>query len=133
MIRILVAEDDAVSRLLVYKYITKYFEDYAVFLSPNGKHALETLENNDFDILITDIMMPIMNGVELAEIVRGKEKYGQMPIIVMSAVRDVMDLPKSLQKNSTYFLDKPINPGKLIEYIHSSVTWWRENRENNNS
>jgi len=123
MINILVVDDDIFSRKLVEEYLQAFLnEDIIVFFSPNGQHALEALNCNKFDVLITDIMMPVMDGMELYEIVRGKSGLVELPIIVMSAVSDFADISSKLQNRNTYYLEKPIKPAKLVEYIHVALS-----------
>ncbi len=84
MKKILIAENDTITQKLTTAIISKM--GLIPFISPNGRHAYETLQSNfDFALLITDIMMPEMDGKQLIEIVRNDNRYREIPIIIMSA------------------------------------------------
>lgn len=84
MIKILVAEDDKALNGLVCSYLSDNgYEAEACF---NGKEALDKMENQSYDMLISDIMMPELDGYELAKAVRLNDK--QMPILFMTALDD---------------------------------------------
>ena len=85
MVKILIAEDDAVTQ----KMVSSVVEDmgYVAIISPNGKHVYETLKaNEDINLLISDIMMPEMDGKQLIQTLRGDTEFKDMPTIIMSAV-----------------------------------------------
>ncbi len=84
MIKILVAEDDKALNGLVCSYLSD--NGYLPTACFNGKEALEKMETQSFDMLISDIMMPELDGYELAKAVRLTDK--QMPILFMTALDD---------------------------------------------
>ena len=65
MFRILFADDEAKIRETVYDYFTA--KGVEVFLAQDGGQAVEAVENNDFDLVILDVMMPVMDGYELVK------------------------------------------------------------------
>ena len=110
--KILIAEDDMVSQKIVSRTSEKM--GHTVFISPNGKHAYDSLKtNNDFDLLITDVMMPEMDGRDLIRTIRKEEKYKNLPIIIMSAYVGVKEISSFLETGATIFLPKPIDTAKL--------------------
>lgn len=116
MKRILIAEDDRISQRLA-KTIVESF-GYTAFVSPNGKHAYEALKaENAFDLLITDIMMPEMDGRQLIQTLRGDTELRKMPVIIMSAVVGVNDISSLLELGASRFLAKPLVQEELQESI----------------
>jgi len=112
MLKVLIAEDDAVTQKLMYTVISKM--GYLPVISPNGRHALETLQcNPDFALLITDIMMPEMDGRNLIESVRSDANYANIPIIIMSAFVGVKEIAGFLKTGATFFQPKPIDIKKM--------------------
>jgi len=116
MARILIAEDDITSRVICYKMVEKL--GHIPIASPDGEHAYHTLtSNNNIDILITDIMMPNMDGRVLIHTLRGQSELASLPIIIMSAVVGVEDIADLLKLGADLFLPKPIDRNDLTDYI----------------
>ncbi len=118
MHKILIAEDDRVAQRLVVSIVESM--GYTAFVSPNGKHAYDALlAENKFEILITDIMMPKMDGRELIQTLRGNTAFQQLPIIIMSAVVGIEDISGLLKLGATRFLAKPLDKAELEEALKS--------------
>lgn len=116
MSKILIAEDDRISQKLAVKIVEEM--GHMAFVSPHGKHAYEALmASNDFDLLITDIMMPEMDGRQLIQTLRGDQQFRQFPIIIMSAVVGVSEISNLLKLGATLFLAKPLDRREIQEYI----------------
>jgi CheY-like chemotaxis protein len=116
MAKILVAEDDRISQKLAVKIV----EDlgHTAFVSPHGKHAYEALTaSNRFDLLLTDIMMPEMDGQQLIKTLRGDQQFADLPIIIMSAVVGMSEISNLLKLGATLFLAKPLDRDELQNYI----------------
>ncbi len=109
---ILLAEDDLMIRNLVTPMLSK--KGYGVLVAVNGKEALELLEQSraPVDLLITDVKMPIMDGIALAKTVR--ERRPEVKIIVISGQMD-----EQIRKGNTLdaFLQKPFVPSHLLKSI----------------
>ncbi|SOB59937.1 Response regulator receiver protein [Pseudodesulfovibrio profundus] len=121
MKKILIAEDDRISQKLAAKII----EDmgHMPFVSPNGEHAYEALMNNsDFDLLITDIMMPKMDGQQLIKTLRGDQQFMTFPIIIMSAVVGVSDISNLLELGASLFLPKPLEKDEVVDYVNRCIS-----------
>ncbi len=120
MASILVAEDDKSTQKLVCKYLTDI--GHNVYISPNGRHAYETLmTNNSFDLLVTDIKMPEMDGCQLIEALRGDPKYADFPIIIMSAQVSVKEISNLLKLGASVFQAKPLNRELLYNNVKLSL------------
>jgi len=116
MARILIAEDDPITQKLLFRIIEKM--GHTPFISPNGKHAWEALQsNNHFDMLISDLMMPEMDGRELIRLMRNTTKYMKFPIILISAVIKISEISDLLDMGASSFLGKPIDRNDLQDNI----------------
>jgi len=118
--KILVVEDDLITR----KIIARGVEDlgYVAIQSCNGRQAWETLwENNDICLIITDMMMPDMDGRELIQIVRGNQQVSSLPIIIVSGVLTPKDVESLLKLPPCKFIGKPIDMQDLKDAIASMV------------
>ncbi len=120
MASILVAEDEKSTQKLVYKYLTD--AGHNVYISPNGRHAHEALmANSSFDVLITDIVMPEMDGCQLIEALRGDSKYTDFPIVIMSAAVSVKEISNLLELGATVFQAKPLDRELLYKNVKLSL------------
>lgn len=121
MKKILIAEDDRISQKLAAKIIEEM--GHMPFVSPNGEHAYEALtNNNNFDLLITDIMMPKMDGQQLIKTLRGDQQFMNFPIIIMSAVVGVSDISNLLELGASLFLPKPLDRKEVQNYVERCIS-----------
>jgi hypothetical protein len=110
--RILVVDDDP-RNLFV---ITSALEQSGALVANaiNGKKALELLDRDDFDLMITDIMMPVMDGFELIQTVRANSRLGGLPIVTLTAKVMAQDREQALAAGSDDFLSKPVDYNVLV-------------------
>jgi two-component system, HptB-dependent secretion and biofilm response regulator len=116
-IRILLAEDNASVLALLDKFLQKI--GHVVEFAENGQKALDKYLLNPPDLLLTDINMPVMNGLELIEKVRANQTETWVPIIILSALGDEEDIIKGLETGADDYLSKPINLSILRAKIKS--------------
>lgn len=107
--KILYAEDDKTIAFLIQDSLESYYE---IFCYPDGKSALEAFNSESFDICLLDIMMPEINGFELAQYIR--EKNAEIPIIFISAKALKEDRIKGLKLGADDYLVKPFSIEELI-------------------
>jgi len=112
-INILYAEDEDLTRELTYSILNQFFKNITV--CKNGKEALEKLQSNNYDILISDISMPELNGIELAKRIR--EKNQEIFIIFTTAHSDFSYMNEALNIGIDGFLVKPIDIEQLISVL----------------
>ncbi|WP_020531302.1 PAS domain S-box protein [Flexithrix dorotheae] len=114
---ILVVEDNPTNQLVAQQFLTKWNTNLSFAL--NGKIALEMVEENDYDIILMDLQMPLMDGFETTEKIKKlyPEKFDKTKIIALSAaaLSDVYD--KVFLKGMVDFITKPFNPTELYEKI----------------
>ncbi|MBY0122817.1 response regulator transcription factor [Bacillus sp. S/N-304-OC-R1] len=113
---ILVIDDDKDIRDLINIYLEN--EGYIVLKAENGKMAMEILKNNDVDLIILDIMMPEMDGIEFCIKVRNSH---HMPIIMLSAKTQDIDKISGLTSGADDYLTKPFNPLELVARVKSQL------------
>ena len=127
MVKILIAEDDAVTQ----KMVSSVVEDmgYVAIISPNGKHAYETLKaNEDISLLISDIMMPEMDGKQLVRTLRRDSGFKDLPIIIMSAVAGIKQISDLLNLGASMFQPKPLDVKVLKKHITSCLEYEEKKR-----
>lgn len=114
---VLVAEDSSVIQNLTRKILE--IQNYTIHAAKDGKKVLEKLQNDNFDIILMDINMPIMDGMECAKAIRelGDPQKSQIPIIAISgnAKNYTEDDFKSVGINE--FLPKPLDFDNLVDVV----------------
>lgn len=114
--RILIVDDEKEIRDLIDIYLKG--EDYETIKAENGEEALKLLEENDVDLIILDIMMPKVNGIEACLKIREQR---EMPIIMLSAKSEDMDKILGLNTGADDYLTKPFNPLELVARVKSQL------------
>ena len=114
--KILIVDDEKEIRDLIDIYLKG--EDYETLKAENGEEALNILENNDVDLIILDIMMPKVNGIEACLKIREER---EMPIIMLSAKSEDMDKILGLNTGADDYLTKPFNPLELVARVKSQL------------
>ena len=114
---ILLVEDNPINRRLAQYVLEK--EGHAVVLADNGASAIEALDRRRFDLVLMDVQMPRMDGVETTIAIRSKEKLtgGHIPILALTAHAMARDRERCLQAGMDGYLIKPIQPAMLLESI----------------
>jgi two-component system chemotaxis response regulator CheY len=115
MKKILTVDDSASMRAMVV--FTLRGEGYEVAEAVNGKEGLDKAKADNFDLIISDVNMPIMNGIEFVTNVRKEEKYRFTPILMLTTEsgNDLKQQGKSA--GATGWIVKPFDPQKLIAVV----------------
>ncbi len=92
-------------------------EDIEVIEAASGFHALKVLPREKFDLILTDINMPDINGLELVNFVKRTPQYKDTPIFIISTEGSDRDREKGLQLGANEYLVKPFEPEKLLELV----------------
>lgn len=101
---LLVVDDDSVIRMLMRTMLTA--EGYGVVTASDGEEALLKLSESSFDMIITDVRMPRLDGIRLRNIVREMEGYAKMPILYISGYNDKLPVDLSQQPATEGFFRK---------------------------
>ena len=118
---ILIVEDSATTRALIRAVIEELGEFETVEAS-SGFEALKMLPQQEYDLIITDINMPDINGLELINFVRNNPRYNQIPIIIVSTERSEEDKKRGMALGATAYVTKPFKSLELQETIKKTVT-----------
>lgn len=104
---ILVVDDNDVNREVLTRRLTR--RGHTVEGAVNGRHALDMMAAEPFDLVLLDIMMPELNGYQVLEHVRGDEGLRHIPVILISALDDTESLIEGIRKGADDHLPKPFN------------------------
>ncbi len=115
MIKVLVVDDEINTRLLMEKVLQR--ENFEVLCAANGQIALNILEKNTIDILIVDVMMPVLDGYELSKIAR--ENNPNLPILMITAKETLDDKRRGFEVGVDDYMVKPIDYNEMILRIHA--------------
>ena len=116
---VLLAEDDKDVALLITQMLNN--EGYSYRWAQDGKEALEIIEQKHPLLVITDIMMPHMDGIELIKTLRGNEETNHIPIIVVSARTENNDRLAGLDAGAEVYLGKPFIPDELLMMVRKLI------------
>lgn len=121
MYKILIVEDEAIIRDSIARYIDKSEPDFEVIgKAENGLKALEVFEHELPDVVVTDVLMPNMNGIEFIRKVREKNK--DIKIVIISGHDEFAFVQTAMSLNVTDYLLKPFLPEKLVATLNKVKT-----------
>ncbi len=115
---ILLAEDDEISRMMTVRMLER--EGHEVATATTGTEALAALEAANFDVVLMDVQMPVMDGLEATRIIREKEQAtgGRVPMIALTALAFKEDRERCEKAGMDGFVTKPVKKEKLLKAIH---------------
>jgi two-component system chemotaxis response regulator CheY len=114
--RVLVVEDSATMR----GFVTAALESggpFNVTQAESGFHALKILPRARYDLIITDINMPDINGLELVRFIRDSEQHKTTPLIIISTDGREVDRDRGMKLGANAYLTKPFAPDQLLETV----------------
>ena len=109
-ISLLIVEDNPDLLMLMHQLLTTY---YNIYIAQNGYEALEIIHKKPIDLIISDIMMPDMDGYELTKQIKEDPDYAYLPIVLLTAKRDMDDEQRALLLGADDFLTKPFKLKEL--------------------
>ena len=120
--KLLVVEDN-VELLMLMKQLLKPY--YRVYVASNGIEALKIIHEKELDLIISDVMMPEMNGYQLTKAIKSDENYDHLPIILLTAKAQGEDIEEGLRAGADEYLKKPFRLSDLKLRIENII----ENRK----
>ena len=119
---ILIVEDNMELLMLMRQILKQY---YHVYTARNGKEALDIIRHRSLDLIVSDVMMPEMDGLELTRAVKADANYGHLPVILLTAKTQEEDEEEALKTGADEYLTKPFRMGDLRIRIDNII----ENRK----
>ena len=117
---ILIVEDSSTTRALIRAVIDE-LGDFETVEAASGFEALKMLPQQEYDLIITDINMPDINGLELINFVRSNARYSHVPIIIVSTERSEEDKKRGMALGATAYVSKPFKSLELQEVIQKII------------
>ncbi len=115
-LRILLTDDNAINRQVIKLFLSPQGCDIAE--ATNGKEALDRLAQDDFDVVLMDIHMPVMDGKEAVQRIRATDRWSTLPVIALTADAMSGDREKYLALGMTDYVSKPVDQRELIAKLH---------------
>ena len=116
---ILVADDNDINRDLLCQQVVR--QGHRVQQVSNGKEALEALREGDFDVLLLDVIMPELNGVEVLQQIRADEQLRHIPVIMLSALDELNSVARCIEIGAEDFIQKPYEWALLRARIEAAI------------
>lgn len=118
--KILVVDDVQANVMLLKILLTN--EKYQIVTAMNGVEALEKVKTENPDLILLDIMMPGMDGFEVAETLKNDSKYHDIPIVFLTALCDPKDIVKGFKVGASDYISKPFNKEELIIRVTHQIS-----------
>jgi len=115
MQRILIVEDDMASRFLIKTMLKECKRDIEVILVENGQEALRELEEEMFNLVLLDLVMPVMNGKDFLREIKSKTEYNHMSIIAITT--DGTSKTEAYELGIDDFIEKPLKKETLLKKV----------------
>jgi putative two-component system response regulator len=112
---ILVVDDNEMNREVLARRLQRH--DYVIHTAVDGQDALDKLAENNIDLMLLDIMMPVMDGVEVLQRIKADEQLRHIPIIMITALDEVQSVARCIEMGAEDYLPKPFNPVLLMARV----------------
>ncbi|KPA16503.1 Response regulator receiver sensor signal transduction histidine kinase, partial [Candidatus Magnetomorum sp. HK-1] len=113
--------DDVYQNIQILGKILKN-KGFLLSFALNGKEALEQVERESFDLILLDIMMPVISGFDVCEKLKSNNKTKDIPVIFISAKVDVESIVKGFKLGAVDYITKPFRPEELLARVHTHLS-----------
>lgn len=118
--RILLVDDSLSARMIIRQYLEIVGCQGAEFKeTTNGKEALDALKEQLFDLIVTDMNMPVMDGNAFLNRLKASPKFNKIPVIIVSSAANKDNKARFMQYGANYVIGKPVSPQLLHEAVSS--------------
>ena len=112
---ILVVENEASNRILIERVLST--RGYRCLSASNGREALDILDREGVDLILTDLSMPVLDGYRATQLIRARPHLANVPIVAVTAFALHDDAEAAQQIGCTEYLTKPFKPRQLLEVV----------------
>ena len=126
VLHILLVEDNLINQKVAQRLLEK--AGHTVTIASNGKEAVDLLEHQTFDLVLMDVQMPEMDGLEATAVIRQQEEGTErhMPIVALTAHAMIGDREKCLEAGMDGYVTKPVQPPVLFQAMADAIGLARE-------
>lgn len=115
---ILIVEDSSMTRSMI-RAVVEEIDDLETVEAASGFEALKILPSQTFDLIVTDINMPDINGLELINFVKKDERYRGIPLLIVSTEKSDEDKERGMAIGANAYITKPFKPQQLQDAVKS--------------
>lgn len=119
MATVLVVDDDPDVRQLVEMKLR--LDGIETLAAGNGQEALDVLAQSQVDLVVLDLMMPVMDGIEACKQIREQEAFANLPIIMLTAKAQAADIQAGFANGATDYVVKPFSPRELLSRVRGNL------------
>jgi CheY-like chemotaxis protein len=112
---ILIVENEASNRILIERVLST--RGYHCLSASNGREALEILDRELVDLILTDLSMPVLDGYRTTQLIRARPAYTNVPIVAVTAYALNDESEAAIQIGCNEYLTKPFKPRQLLEVV----------------
>ncbi|MEQ8222568.1 MAG: response regulator [Candidatus Eremiobacterota bacterium] len=117
--KILIVDDQPANLSVLFDYLDDF--NARIFVAQSGQRALKFMENETFDIIILDIVMPEMDGFEVCKRLKEREESKNIPVIFMSALADISSILKGFEAGGVDYIIKPARKEEVIARVSTHL------------
>jgi DNA-binding response OmpR family regulator len=117
--RVLIVDDDPHTLEILRRWLTR--EGYETISAESGPACLQALEKDPADVIVLDVMMPGMDGLEVCEHLRANPSWRQIPVLLLTAKDDMETRARGMNVGVSEYLTKPVNKQELFARIEAQV------------
>jgi two-component system chemotaxis response regulator CheY len=114
--RVLIVEDSPTMRQLLV-FALRRLKDVEIVEAQDGMDGLRRVSNDEFDIALIDINMPVMDGLKLIRLMRGEDSLKHIPIVVITTEGASEDRERAIALGANEYLTKPIQANRVLEVV----------------
>ncbi len=111
--RILIADDVEMNRILIIDILSRKLENAVFVEATNGKEVMDTVASQDIDLIVLDLIMPVMDGFQVLKSMKSNEETADIPIIVSSAITEISSIELTLKAGAMDYFTKPLSPNDM--------------------
>jgi PleD family two-component response regulator len=117
--RVLVVDDSGINRRLLATALTEL--GHQVRVAEHGRRALEMLRDDDYDVVLLDLLMPVLDGYSTLAAIKADHRLNHLPVIMVSAVHELESMVRCIDLGATDYLPKPFSAAVLRARLRSSL------------
>ena len=114
--RVLLVDDDATVRTVMQRILSRQFS-FDIDLCKDGPEALERLSREDYSLVLLDVTMPMMDGMDVLQSIRLNPETHHVPVIMITGLSDQRLVKQALREGISDFILKPVRPAELCERV----------------
>ncbi|HHN65804.1 MAG TPA: sigma-54-dependent Fis family transcriptional regulator [Nitrospirae bacterium] len=116
--RVLVIDDEAIVRVSCERVLKP--EGYEVMVTSRGDEAIELLEKEKYDVVLTDLKMPDMDGMEVLRII--KERWPDIQVVIITGYGTISTAVQAIKMGAYEYIEKPFTPQDILEVVEKAMS-----------